>query len=67
MVPHYGGIDFLHSGLENNGIAAKLQSEFLSDKMIIQNAYMDSETGELLLETIERRTTMCKFRIWKSA
>lgn len=49
-----GLIDFLHSGLENNGLAAKLQSEFLSDKMIIKNAYMDSETGELLLETVEK-------------
>lgn len=49
-----GLIDFLHSSLENNGLAAKLQAEFLSDKMIIQNAYMDSETGELLLETIEK-------------
>lgn len=49
-----GLIDFLHSSLENNGLAAKLQSEFLSDKMIIQNAYMDSETGELLLQTIEK-------------
>ena len=49
-----GLIDFLHSSLENNGLAAKLQEEFLSDKMIIQNAYMDSETGELLLETVEK-------------
>lgn len=49
-----GLIDFLHSSLENNGLAAKLQAEFLSDKMIIQNAYMDSETGELLLETVEK-------------
>lgn len=49
-----GLIDFLHSNLENNGLAAKLQSEFRSDKMIIQNAYMDSATGELLLETTEK-------------
>ena len=49
-----GLIDFLHSSLENNGLAAKLQSEFLSDKMIIKNAYMNSATGELLLETIEK-------------
>lgn len=49
-----GLIDFLHSSLENNGLATKLQSEFLSDNMIIKNAYMDSETGELLLETIEK-------------
>ena len=33
---------------------AKLQSEFLSDKVVIKNAYMDSATGELLLETEEK-------------
>lgn len=49
-----GLIDFLHSNLENNGLAAKLQAEFASDKVIIKNAYMDSETGELLLETQEK-------------
>ena len=49
-----GLIDYLHSSLENNGLAAKLQSEFLSDKVIIKNAYMDSVTGELLLETMEK-------------
>ena len=49
-----GLIDFLHSNLENNGLAAKLQAEFTSDRMIVKNAYMDSETGELLLETEEK-------------
>ncbi len=49
-----GLIDFLHSSLENNGLAAKLQSEFLADGMIIKNAYIDSVTGELLLETVEK-------------
>ena len=49
-----GLVDYLHSSLENNGLAAKLQSEFLSDKVIIKNAYMDSVTGELLLETEEK-------------
>lgn len=44
----------MHSSLENNGLAAKLQSEFLSDKVVIKNAYMDSATGELLLETEEK-------------
>ena len=29
-------------------------SEFLSDKVVIKNAYMDSATGELLLETEEK-------------
>ena len=47
-------VDYLHSSLENNGLAAKLQSEFLSDKVVIKNAYMDSATGELLLETEEK-------------
>jgi len=49
-----GLIDYLHSSLENNGLAAKLQSEFAADRVIIKNAYMDSATGELLLETVEK-------------
>lgn len=49
-----GLIDFLHSNMENNGLAAKLQAEFNSDKVIIRNAYIDSVTGELLLETEEK-------------
>lgn len=49
-----GLIDYLHSALENNGLADKLQAEFSADKVIIRNAYMDSATGELLLETVEK-------------
>lgn len=49
-----GLIDYLHSNLENNGLAAKLQSEFTADNMIVKNAYMDSSTGELLLEVEEK-------------
>lgn len=49
-----GLIDFLHGNFENNGLAAKLQSEFESDNVIIVNAYMDSASGELLLETQEK-------------
>ena len=49
-----GLIDFLHSNMENNGFAAKLQAEFTSDKIIIRNAYIDSVTGELFLETEEK-------------
>lgn len=49
-----GLIDYLHSNLENNGLAAKLQSEFTADNMVIKNAYMDSATGELLLEVEEK-------------
>lgn len=48
-----GLIDYLHGNFENTGLAAKLQSEFENDKMIINDAYMNSETGELLLDVIE--------------
>ena len=33
-----GLIDFLHSNMENNGLAAKLQAEFGADKVVIKNA-----------------------------
>lgn len=49
-----GLIDFLHGNFENSNLAAKLQSEFEGDGMIIHNAYMNSETGELLLDVTER-------------
>ena len=49
-----GLIDFLHGNFENNNLAARLQSEFKGDNMVIINAYMDSVTGELLLETEEK-------------
>lgn len=49
-----GLIDYLHGNFENTGLAAKLQSEFEADNMIIVNAYMDSATGELLLEVKEK-------------
>lgn len=48
-----GLIDFLHGNFENSGLAAKLQSEFESDRMIINEAYMNSQTGELLLDVTE--------------
>lgn len=48
-----GLIDFLHSNMENNGLAQKLQEQFHLDNMVIKNAMIDSVTGELLLETIE--------------
>ncbi|MEG0455122.1 MAG: hypothetical protein RR559_07250 [Bacteroides sp.] len=48
-----GLIDYLHGNFENTGLAAKLQSEFEADKMVINNAYMDSATGELLLDVEE--------------
>lgn len=46
-----GLVDYLYSSLGDNGLAARLQSESLSDKAVIKNTYMDSATGELLLET----------------
>lgn len=49
-----GLIDYLHGNFENTGLAAKLQSEFEADNMVIVNAYMDSSTGELLLEVKEK-------------
>lgn len=49
-----GLLDFLHSSLENTSLAAKLQSEFENDGMIINSAYMDSLTGELLLDVTEK-------------
>lgn len=49
-----GLIDFLHGNFENSGLAAKLQREFEADNMIVVNAYMNSETGELLLEVKEK-------------
>lgn len=49
-----GLIEFLHGNFENTGLAAKLQQEFENDNMIIHNAYMDSETGELYLDVKEK-------------
>lgn len=49
-----GLVDYLNSNLENNGLAGKLQTQFTNDRMIIKNAYMDSSTGELLLEVEEK-------------
>lgn len=49
-----GLIDFLHGNFENSGLAAKLQKEFEADNMIVENAYMNSQTGELLLEVKEK-------------
>lgn len=49
-----GLIEFLHGNFENTGLAAKLQKEFTEDGMIIHNAYMDSATGELHLDVVEK-------------
>ncbi|NDW10984.1 hypothetical protein [Dysgonomonas sp. 520] len=49
-----GLIDFLHGNFENTGLAAKLQQEFENDNMLINEAYMDSITGELYLDVKEK-------------
>lgn len=49
-----GLIEFLHGNFENTGLAAKLQQEFENDNMIINNACMDSATGELFLDVKEK-------------
>ncbi|MDR1718059.1 MAG: hypothetical protein LBS20_19655 [Prevotella sp.] len=49
-----GLIDFLHGNFENTGLATKLQQEFENDNMLINNAYMDSVTGELYLDVKEK-------------
>lgn len=49
-----GLIEYLHGNFENSGLAQKLQSEFTADNMIINNAFMDSATGELLLDVTEK-------------
>jgi len=49
-----GLVEFLHGNFENSGLAAKLQSEFENDKMVVKNAYMDSGTGELYLDVEEK-------------
>lgn len=51
-----GLIKYLHGNFENSNLPAKLQSEFQADGMIIKNAYMDSSTGELLLDVEEKQT-----------
>lgn len=49
-----GLIEFLHGNFENTGLAMKLQQEFNNDKMVVIDAYMDSNTGELILNVKEK-------------
>lgn len=49
-----GLIEFLHGNFENSGLAARLQKEFANDNMTVNNAYMDSLSGELLLDVTEK-------------
>lgn len=50
-----GLIKYLHGNFENSNLPAKLQSEFQADGMVIRNAFMDSSTGELLLDVEEKQ------------
>lgn len=56
MTTGVGLIRYLHGNFENSNLASKLQQEFQADGMIIKNAYMDSQTGELLLDVEEKQT-----------
>ena len=48
-----GLVNFLHSNFEQAGLGNKLQSEFTDDKMIIDDADINSESGELNLNVRE--------------
>lgn len=50
-----GLIHFLHGNFETSGLSAKLLQEFEADGMTIHNAYMDSQTGELVLDITEKQ------------
>lgn len=45
---------YLHSNLETSNLSRKLLQEFENDNLIIKDAYMDSNTGELLLDIEEK-------------
>ena len=49
-----GLINYLHGNFETSGLSAKLLQEFEADGMIINNAYMNSQTGELVLDVTEK-------------
>lgn len=42
-----GLVEYLNSNMQNARLAEKLQSEFLNDGMVVIDATIDSETGEL--------------------
>lgn len=48
-----GLTEYLHGNMENSNLAQKIQSEFRADGMVVENAYMDSETGDLFIEAKE--------------
>lgn len=49
-----GLINFLHGNLENSNLPSKLLEEFQADGMTVKNAYMDSASGDLILEVEEK-------------
>lgn len=50
-----GLVNYLHGNFETSGLPAKLLQEFSDDGMIVNNAYMDSSTGELVLDVTEKK------------
>lgn len=48
-----GLIDFLHGNFAVSGLPEKLLSEFKADKMNVNNANMDSDSGEMYLDITE--------------
>lgn len=45
---------YLHSNLETSDLSRKLLREFENDQLIIKDAYMNSDTGELYLDVEEK-------------
>lgn len=45
---------YLHGNLETSNLSYKLLQEFDNDNLIIKDAYMNSDTGELLLDVEEK-------------
>ncbi|MDC1812121.1 hypothetical protein POZ03_16805 [Bacteroides uniformis] len=45
---------YLHGNLETSNLSHKLLQEFENDNLIIKDAYMNSDTGELLLDVEEK-------------
>lgn len=49
-----GLVNYLHGNFETSGLSVKLLQEFEADGMVINNAYMNSQTGELVLDVTEK-------------
>lgn len=49
-----GLVNYLHGNFETSGLSVKLLQEFDADGMVINNAYMNSQTGELVLDVTEK-------------